>query len=67
MEQCEVCDWPTKLRVFVRPREGGSRKPHRFCCAECKAVGLKVLSAQGLEETTAVLGWDVFLPIWGRT
>jgi hypothetical protein len=64
MMKCEVCDWPSEARVWVRPKKGGRRKAHFFCDETCKQVGLRVLDAQGLEETHAVLGWDVFRPIW---
>ncbi|TSC60988.1 MAG: hypothetical protein Athens041674_905, partial [Parcubacteria group bacterium Athens0416_74] len=26
MGECYTCSWPAKLRVFVRPQEGGPRK-----------------------------------------
>jgi len=62
--QCEVCDWPAVIRVWVRPAAGGRRKGHAFCCEECKQTGLRVLAVAGYIETHAVLGWDVFIPIW---
>lgn len=67
MTVCEVCTWETDERTFVRPREGGKRSEHFFCCDECKETGLRVLASQGFEETTAVLGWDVFRPMWDET
>jgi hypothetical protein len=64
--KCEVCDWPVEQRTWVRPKKGGRRTAHFFCDEACKATGLRVLEAQGLEETRTVLGWDVFIPIWER-
>ena len=66
MEECTTCHEPARLRVFVRPQEGGPRKAHHFCCEECKSAGLRDLSEQGLRETDEVLGWDVFIPMWMR-
>lgn len=66
MEECNNCREPARLRVFVRPQEGGPRKARHFCCVECKSTGLKDLSVQGLKETDEVLGWDVFIPMWTR-
>jgi hypothetical protein len=62
--KCEICDWAVETPTWVRPKKGGRRKPHFFCDETCKATGLKVLAAQGLEETSVILGWDVFRPIW---
>ena len=62
--QCEMCEWPGALQVWVRPKNGGRRKGHFFCDEDCKVKGLRVLAAQGLKETHAVLGWDVFIPVW---
>ena len=66
MEECYTCSWPAKLRVFVRPKEGGPRTVRHFCCDGCKSAGMKELSEQGLKETEEVLGWDVFIPMWMR-
>ncbi|QQG37762.1 MAG: hypothetical protein HYS26_04015 [Candidatus Kaiserbacteria bacterium] len=63
---CEICNWQAESTTWVRPKSGGTRRPHFFCDDECKKVGLQVLAAQGLEETTVILGWDVFIPIWSR-
>lgn len=62
--KCEVCEWPSQMKIFVRPQKGGRRTPHFFCDDDCKASGLRVLEAQGLKEDSALRGWDVFRPIF---
>lgn len=62
--KCEIRDWQAERPTWVRPIRGGRRKPHFFCDEGCKTTGLKLLAAQGLEETNVILGWDVFRPIW---
>lgn len=63
---CEVCRLPAEKPVWVRPVQGGRRKAHFFCNDACKRVGLQVLEAQGYKETHALLGWDVFIPMYER-
>lgn len=61
---CEICKEVADTVTWVRPVAGGRRRAHRFCCEACKETGLRALALAGYEETHAVLGWDVFVPIW---
>jgi len=64
--KCEICECPIDRPTWVRPKKGGKRAAHFFCDEACKSVGLRVLDAQGLVETHALLGWDVFIPMHER-
>ena len=61
---CEICNWAANIQTWTRPLAGGRRHAHFYCCIECKETGLQALAADGQVETQAVLGWDVFIPIW---
>lgn len=64
--RCAVCDWPTEVKVWVRPQSGGPRTHVLACDQVCKGAALTVLAAEGFTEAQIVLGWDVFRPIWER-
>jgi hypothetical protein len=63
---CETCGWAAEELVWVRPASGGRRKPIFFCCEKCKIDKLAELAQKGFTKTSAVLGRDVFIPIWER-
>lgn len=52
------------MHIWVRPVSGGRRRPIFFCSEQCKTDRLAALRSDGWEETTSVLGWDVFIPMW---
>jgi len=63
---CCICGYEAPLHLFVRPKDGGRRKVFYFCDENCKEKGRGAFATVGLVEATAVLGWDVFIPIGER-
>ncbi len=63
---CVRCGFPADVKTFVRPLAGGRRKLLLFCDEDCRELELLELDQCGFIETTVVLGYDVFIPIWDR-
>ena len=61
---CIVCGYGKNIRVWVRRVDGGRRRPAYFCDEDCKKKWFTGCVPKDLQETTAVLGFDVFIPVW---